>query len=31
VPASAVEPSGLEDIYDMVQESFEGGEDLSDD
>ncbi|HQQ24679.1 MAG TPA: ATP/GTP-binding protein [Methanomassiliicoccales archaeon] len=31
IPASATEPSGLEDIYDMVQESFEGGEDLSDD
>ena len=31
VPASAVEPSGLEDIYDMVQQSFEGGEDLADD
>ncbi len=31
VPASAVEPSGLEDIYDMVQQSFEGGEDLYDD
>jgi len=29
IPASAVEPSGLEDIYAMVQESFEGGEDLS--
>jgi hypothetical protein len=31
VPASAVEPSGLEDIYDMVQQAFEGGEDLYDD
>ena len=31
VAASATEPSGLEDIYAMVQESFEGGEDLSDD
>lgn len=31
VAASAQEPSGLEDIYAMVQESFEGGEDLSND
>jgi len=31
VAASAQEPSGLEDIYALVQESFEGGEDLSDD
>jgi hypothetical protein len=31
VPASASEPSGLEDIYDMVQQSFDGGEDLSSD
>ncbi len=31
VAASATEPSGLEDIYDMVQQSFEGGEDLSND
>ena len=31
VPASATEPSGLEDIYDLVQQSFEGGEDLYDD
>ncbi|HUT26930.1 MAG TPA: ATP/GTP-binding protein [Methanomassiliicoccales archaeon] len=31
VPASALEPSGLEDIYAMLQQSFEGGEDLSSD
>jgi GPN-loop GTPase len=31
VPASASEPSGLEDIYDMIQQSFDGGEDLSSD
>ncbi|MCX6651334.1 MAG: ATP/GTP-binding protein [Methanomassiliicoccales archaeon] len=31
VPASATEPSGLEDIYNMVQQSFEGGEDLTND
>ncbi len=31
VPASAVEPNGLEDIYAMLQQAFEGGEDLSND
>jgi GTPase SAR1 family protein len=30
-PVSSVEPSGLEDIYDLVQEVFAGGEDLTDD
>jgi GTPase SAR1 family protein len=30
-PVSAAEPSGLEDIYDLVQEVFAGGEDLTSD
>jgi GTPase SAR1 family protein len=28
VPASSETPSGMEDIYDGIQEAFEGGEDL---
>ena len=31
VPASAMEPSGMEDIYNAIQQFFEGGEDLAND
>ena len=28
IPVSAEEPSGIEDIYNAIQQSFEGGEDI---
>jgi len=31
VPVSSIEPSGMEDIYNAIQQFFEGGEDLADD